>query len=51
MLDLDENKLEKYREEILNEFVCRPDIVPEFNRFFNVRIKKLLTGNNFSKNS
>jgi hypothetical protein len=45
MLNLDENKLEKYREEILNEFVRRPDIVPEFNRFFNVRIKKILTGN------
>ena len=43
MLDLDENKLHEYREEILNEFVSRPDIVPEFNRFFIVCIKKLLT--------
>ena len=47
MLDLDENKLHEYREEILNEFVCRPDIVPEFNRFFIVRIKKLLTENTY----
>jgi hypothetical protein len=50
MLDLDENKLEKYREEILKEFVSRPDIVPEFNRFFNRRIKKILVGNK-SENS
>ena len=42
MLDLDENKLAEYREKILNEFVRRPDIIPLYNRFFNVRIKKML---------
>lgn len=50
-MELDENKLQKYREEILNEFVSSPEIVPQFNRFFNVRIKKILTGNNLSENS
>ena len=42
MLELDENKLAEYRVQILNEFVRRPDIVPLYNRFFNVRIKKML---------